>query len=70
MMYSTYLRIERKLGGLGFTRYQFLREAIKHIDKPRRHDRNIREIRQGWLRNGLEHHDKAMSIYKLCKYGV
>lgn len=63
MMYAQYCRIESRAGGVGATDRQFIRAALSTLAKPYRYKRTSREVRHGWLREGLRMLGLARNMY-------
>lgn len=69
MLFSHYCMIESKLGGVGSTDRQFIRQAHKAMAKKARRSRVHREARHQWLRSGLEQKRAAEDTYRACTTG-
>ncbi len=69
MTFTQYCLIENKLGGIGSTDRQFIRQAHKAINKKARRARHAREARHQWLRSGLDQKRAAEATYRACTTG-
>lgn len=69
MMFAQYCRIESKLGGVGSTDREFIRQAHKCLKKSARRSAGLRLARHAWLQSGLDHKRAAEDMYRACTTG-
>jgi hypothetical protein len=63
-MFSQYCRVESKLGGVGSTDRQFIKQVHKMLGKSARRSFAARDARHAFIRRGLEHKRQAEQCYR------
>ena len=64
MIYSQYLRIESKAGGVFATRRDIIRAARTMLSEYGK-SRQARDNRHQWIGDALEYHRQAIHVYRL-----
>ena len=63
MLFSQYVRIETRAGGVGCTDVEFIRAAHKSLHGPARFNHRFRADRHAWLREGLALLAQSRAMY-------
>ena len=64
MIYSQYLRIESRAGGIFATRREIIRAALTMLSDYGK-SRQARDNRHEWIGEALEYHRQAIHVYRL-----